>query len=248
MRLRGRTMTVLAVGAHPDDVDLYAGGLVASLTARGVDVVIVDLTRGELGTRGDPDGRAEEAREAARILGVTVRECLSLPDGGLRGTDPTQTRAMVETLRRHRPALILAPYEVDLHPDHAETARLVRRARFFARLPRFEADGDPCRPGPILAYEQKIPFVPDVVVNIDDVYETKLAAIRAFDSQFGARPKETPTEISEPVFHEMLAARARVHGSRIGATWGEAYRRDGPQAVHDPRVLLGKSLGGEVSR
>ena len=232
---------VVAFGAHPDDVDLYAGGLMASLARAGISVVIVDLTRGELGTRGDPEHRAEEGREAARILGAAARECLALPDGALRGTDAPQTRAVVEALRRHRPGLILAPHEVDTHPDHAEAARLVRRARFFARLKHFAAAGEPCQPGPILSYEQKVPFMPDLVVDIDAVYETKLAAVRAFRSQFFRDVgDDARTEISEPGFHEMLAARARLHGSRIGVKWGEGYQTEAPFAVHDPRFLLGR--------
>jgi bacillithiol biosynthesis deacetylase BshB1 len=232
-------VTVLAFGAHPDDVDLYAGGLVAALTRRGVEVVLCDLTAGELGTRGTPELRAEEAEEAARILGIETRECLGLPDGGIVRTDEAQTRAVVESMRRYRPELILAPYEVDLHPDHREAAHLVRRARFFARVDRFDATGDPCRPGPILFYEQKIPLEPHLVVDIGEVREVKREAVRAFSSQFFRAPDDpVRTEISEPEFHEMLDARSRAHGSRIGVTWGEGYRRDEPQAVQDPVHLL----------
>ncbi len=231
-------MNVLAVGAHPDDVDLYAGGLVAGLVRRGAGVTLLDLTAGELGTRGTPASRAREAAEAARILGVRSRECLGLPDGGLRDGDPEQTRTIVEALRRHRPDLILAPWEVDLHPDHREAARLVGRARFLARMPRFEAAGEPCRPGPILFYEQKLPFDPDVVVDITPDIETKRAAIRAFATQFFRDPDDpVRTEVSDPEFHEALAARSRAHGARIGVTWAEGFKRDGPQAVRDPLHL-----------
>lgn len=115
----------------------------------------------------------------------------------------------------------------------------MRRARFLARLPRLDAAGEPCLPGPILFYEQKTPFEPDVVVDIGAVLDTKRAAVRAYASQF-TRPPGDParTEISEPSFHEMLEARSRVHGSRIGATFGEGYKREGPQAVRDPRHLF----------
>jgi len=241
---------VVAIGAHPDDVDLYAGGLVASLVRRGAEVAMVDLTAGELGTRGTPEVRAEEAAEAARILGVASRECLGLPDGGIVRTDPEQTRAVVEALRRHRPELVLAPWEVDLHPDHRETAHLVRRARFFARVERLDAEGEPFRPGPILFYEQKIPFEPDLVVDVGEVRSVKRAAIAAFASQFFRAPDDPiRTEISEPEFHEMLEARSRTHGARIGVAWGEGYRRDEPQAVLDPLHLLPgvRPAGAEAS-
>ena len=232
-------MTVLAFGAHPDDVDLYAGGLVALLARQGAKVVLCDLTRGELGTRGTPELRAVEAAEAARILGAAERECLGLPDGGIVRTDRVQERAVVEAMRRWRPELVLAPWEVDLHPDHREAAHLIRRARFFARVSRFAAAGAPCLPGPILFYEQKIPFDPHLVVDIGGVREIKLEAIRAFSSQFFRAPDDPiRTEISEPEFHEMLDARSRVHGARIGVGWGEGYRRDEPQAVRDAVELL----------
>jgi bacillithiol biosynthesis deacetylase BshB1 len=239
-------MRVVAFAAHPDDVELYAGGLCAGLTRAGATLALVDLTRGELGTRGDAATRQREAREAARILGAASRECLGLPDGGLCGSDPAQARAVVEALRRHRPTLLLAPWETDPHPDHRETALLVRRARFLARLPRYVAAGEPFTPGPVLWYEQKTPFEPDVVVDIGAHLETKRAAIRAFASQF-RRPADDPvrTEISEPAFHAALEARSRAHGARIGATWGEGYKREGPQAVFDPRELFGPSDRGE---
>jgi bacillithiol biosynthesis deacetylase BshB1 len=227
----------LAFGAHPDDVELYAGGLVAALVQSGAEVAIVDLTAGELGTRGTPQGRAAEAAEAARILGAR-RECLRLPDAGIARTDAAQTRAVVEAFRRHAPDLVLAPWEVDLHPDHRETAHLVRRARFLARVARFDAAGPPCRPGPILFYEQKVPFEPHLVVDIGPVRDVKRRAVAAFASQFTRAPEDpVRTEISEPEFHDMLDARSRAHGARIGVTWGEAYRRDEPQAVLDAGCL-----------
>lgn len=231
-------MNVIAFGAHPDDVDLYAGGLVAGLARRGAAVLLVDLTAGEMGTRGTPETRAKEAAEAARILGVK-RTCLHLPDGRLSATDDAQNRAVTEAMRSHPSQLVLAPWEVDLHPDHLQACLLVRRARFFARVSRYPAGGPTHRPGPILYYEQKIPFEPDVVVDIGEDLETKRAAVRAFDSQFFRDgTDQANTEISDPSFHEMLEARARVHGARIGVKWGEGYRRDGPHAVHDPLHLL----------
>ncbi len=233
-------MRVVAFGPHPDDVDLYAGGLVSGLTRRGAVVTLVDLTRGELGTRGDVRTRASEAARAAEILGAD-RETLGLPDGGLNGGDAAQTRVVVEVLRAHRPALVIAPWEHDLHPDHGEACRLIRRAHFLARVRHTPADGEPYRPGPILYYEQKLPFEPDLVVDISPDIDTKREAIRAFDTQFFRAEDEQAdarTEISDPAFHEMLEARCRVHGYRIGAAWGEGYRRDGAHPIHDPLELL----------
>jgi bacillithiol biosynthesis deacetylase BshB1 len=229
---------VVAFAAHPDDVELYAGGLCAGLVRRGAELVLVDLTKGELGTRGDVATRAREAQEAARILGAR-RECLGLPDGGISSADPAHARAVVEALRRHRPVLVLAPWEDDPHPDHRETSLLVRRARFVARLPRYAAQGEPFAPGPVLWYEQKTPFVPDLVVDVGADLAAKRAAVRAFASQFFRAPDDpVRTEVSDPAFHEMLEARSRVHGARIGVAWGEGYKREGPQPVTDPLQLL----------
>lgn len=227
-------MNVLAFGPHPDDVDLYAGGFVAGLAAAGARVVIVDLTAGERGTRGTPEIRRREAEEAARVLGVLSRECLQLPDGFLDAGDASQNRAVVETMRRHRPSLVIAPYEIDPHPDHREAARLVERAHYFARLAGYPADGAPFRAGSLLFYEQKTAFEPDLVVDIGPWRDTKRRAVAAFASQF-TREDGDPlaTEISEPAFHEMLEARHRVRGASIGASWGEGYIRRGPQPVSD---------------
>ena len=243
-------MNVLAIGAHPDDVDLYAGGLVAGLARRGARVTMIDLTAGELGTRGTPEIRRREAAEAAHVLGAAERVCLGLPDGGLVGTDAGQTRALVGAMRRYRPDLVLAPWEVDKHPDHREAAALVRRARFLARVAGWSADGSPFRPGPVLSYEQKLPIEPDVVVDIGPDLETKRAAIRAFATQFFREPNDPlVTEISDPSFHEALEARARAHGARIGVAWGEAYKREGPQAVLDPwQVFAGAAPGDARER
>jgi LmbE family N-acetylglucosaminyl deacetylase len=179
-------------------------------------------------------------------LGVAARECLGLPDGGLDAADPAQNRAIAEAIRRHRPALVIAPWEVDVHPDHKEAARLIERAWFFARLPGYAAQGTPFRPGPSLSYEQKIAFAPDLVVDIGADRETKQAAIREFASQFSREPGDPrATEISEPAFHEMLEARMRLRGASIGTAWGEGYKRHGPQPVHEPLELL---PAGEVNR
>lgn len=265
---RGEPRRVVAFGAHPDDVDLYAGGLVAGLSRRGVEVVLVDLTAGELGSRGNVRTRRKEAAESARILGAR-RVCLDLPDGRLAATDDDQNRAVTAALREYSPDFILAPWEEDLHPDHRQACFLIRRAHFLARVKHYDAEGSPGRPGGILYYEQKLPLVPDLIVDITPDIETKRAAVRAFGSQFSrseavmgesavwdtdsptqVRSADDPagrTEISDPAFHEMLEARSRVHGYRIGVTWGEAYRREGPEAIHDPLDLRAAAFGSRPS-
>ncbi|MDP6528548.1 MAG: bacillithiol biosynthesis deacetylase BshB1 [Gemmatimonadota bacterium] len=231
-------MTVLAIGAHPDDVDLYAGGMIAGLVRRGVRVVILDLTRGEMGSRGDADTREEEATAAARALGVSVRECAGLPDGGVCAANADHVRTVVEAIRRHRPRLLLAPFENDPHPDHRETAALVRQACFLSGATQANAAGDPFHPGRVLFYEQKVSFEPDLVVDITEDVNAKRAAVHAFASQFTREGGGAKTQISDAAFHEMLAARELVHGARIGVHRGEGYRLDGPVAVADAVQLL----------
>src|SRR5262245_21877743 len=143
-------LDALFFGAHPDDVELTSAGLAALLAAQGAAVGIVDLTRGECGTRGTPAERAAEAAEAARRLGVAQRECLGLPDTGIDRRDRVQLRTVVECVRRHRPRLVVAPDPDDDHPDHVEASALLTRASHLSGLTRFEAAGERHRPARLL--------------------------------------------------------------------------------------------------
>lgn len=233
-------MNVLAIGPHPDDIELYAGGTVAALVGAGAHVVLLDLTRGERGTRGNAEIRAAEAAVAARILGVKGRECLGLPDTLLNAQDPGQLRTLVEALRRHRPDLILAPHEDDPHPDHQEAARMTRRAHFLARLAGYAASGEAFSPGPIYWYEQKTSFEPHVVVDITPHRERKREAVNAYPSQFSQDPAQgRPTEISQPSFHEALEARMRLRGASIHVAYGEGFQLSGPVPVRDVFSFFG---------
>ena len=136
---------VLAFGAHPDDVELTIGGTVLSLLNQGYGVGIVDMTRGEMGTRGTPEVRATEAAEAARRLGVSVRRNLGLPDGNVVLNQASRD-AVIRVLREYRPSVVLAPIDRDLHPDHAWTGRIVREAAFLAGLVRWDTAQAPHRP------------------------------------------------------------------------------------------------------
>ena len=176
---------VLAVGAHPDDVEVGCGGVLALCTRSGMRVAIADLTGGELGTQGTPELREEEARRAADVLGVTTRVNLGLPDGGV-GTDPAQRSAVVTLLRTLRPRLVLAPYHLDdRHPDHAAAGRLMRDACFLGGVARW-GEGEPHRPVRLHHYMLHHVFEPTYVVDVTPVWEQRTAAVAAFASQFAA--------------------------------------------------------------
>jgi bacillithiol biosynthesis deacetylase BshB1 len=235
-------LDALFFGAHPDDVELSSGGLVARLAGHGHRVGIVDLTRGELGTRGDPDTRASEAANAAAILGAAVRENLGLPDGGLARTDRGQLRAVVASLRAHRPALVVAPDRHDAHPDHVEASALVARACYLAGLARFEAPGERHRPERLLFAIYRSATPPHLVVDVTEVWAKRMEAVRAYVSQLepGAG---AATYLSEPGFLDSVEARCRTWGALAGCSMAEGFRVRGPWPVSDARALLGARGG-----
>lgn len=231
---------VIAVGPHPDDVELAAGGTLAGFAAEGHDVVLVDLTRGERATRGTPEGRAGEAELAARELGAAGRECLGIPDGGVSAGDPGQVAALVAAIRRHRPRLIVAMHWLDDHPDHVEGGRLVQRAVYLGGVRNYpEPGGDPHRPARVLFAMGRRPFEPTLIVDVSRHYPAKRRALAAYPSQFRREPDDPlVTPISEPGFLERLEARDRFFGGRIGAEFGEPFLETDPVGVRHPRDLL----------
>jgi bacillithiol biosynthesis deacetylase BshB1 len=225
---------VLAFGAHPDDVELSVGGTVLSLRAQGYEVGIVDMTRGEMGTRGTPEIRAHECAEAATRLGVRIRRNLGLPDGHVTLDDQSKD-AVIRVLREFRPSLVLAPLEDDLHPDHQWTGRIVREAAFLSGLMRWDTGQDPWRPRTVLGYVSHTLADPDIVVDISRYFDAKKTACLAYRSQFHDPGSEEPgTYIASEGFWDWWEARARSFGHRIGVTFGEGFVHDGPIPVHDP--------------
>lgn len=238
-----KPLDVLAFAAHPDDVEVFAGGTVALLTSQGYAVGIVDLTRGELGSRGSVEIRAREAAAAADILGVRNRVNLGLADGDIRNTIENRIE-VARQIRRYRPRILLVPAPDCRHPDHPAAARLVTDAIFGAGLARIESTlGDrpqePWRPHHVLHYMQSIPFEPTLVLDVTPVWDTRVRALRAFSSQihdpgYEASSNEPETFISNPAFVEWIEARSRTWGYRIGATYGEPLLyRHGPMGVSD---------------
>jgi bacillithiol biosynthesis deacetylase BshB1 len=237
---------VLVFGPHPDDIEICAGGLVLRIMAQGYSVGGVDMSAGEAGTRGTTVARSHEAAQGAERLGLAFRECLGLPDGNIRDDGEARDR-VIDVIRRHRPQLVVAPWLSDDHPDHARTGLLVKEARFLAGCARIGPEGEPWRPGRVLFYPSREPALPTLVVDITDVYEQKMAAVRAHTSQLHDPGSTAPrTTISSPEFLPAIEAAARHFGSMIGARFGEPYMLEGPLAVDDPLPLVRGRGHGQV--
>ncbi len=214
---------VLAIGAHPDDVDMICGGTLAKLAARGRSIAILDLTRGEMGTRGSPEIRAREAAAAAEVLGARERLTLDLGDGRLENSAGNRHQ-LIEVIRRMRPTLILTHFWEDLHADHAAAGQLVRAVMYPVGFAKYPAEGEPYRPNEVLFFMAHTPFEPSFVVDIDGFHERKMEAVRCFASQFYQPGSTEPdTGISQPDFLVRLEARARYFGGLIGRAFGEPF-------------------------
>lgn len=249
-------LDVLALAAHPDDVELCAGGTMCLLARQGYKTGVVDFTRGELGTRGTPEIRAKEAAIAAEFMRLSVRENLGMPDGNIENT-PEHRERIIRIIRRYRPHIVLINPMECRHPDHEAAARLATNALFYAGLRKietFEDDGspqEPWRPHHVLHYMQTIPFNPTLVVDVSEVWEDRMKALLAYSSQF-YNPEyeegsdEPHTFISNPGFIKSVEGRARMYGYMIGAEYGEPFLyRHGPFGVTD---LVGILKGEKMYR
>ena len=230
---------ILCITAHPDDVELGAGGTVAASVVAGKHVAIVDLTKGELGTRGDPELRKQEANRAAEILGVAHRDILDLGDGLFEETE-ANLRTVVERIRYYRPDIVITNALKDRHPDHGLGAKLVSRACFLAGLPKFKAgESEAWRPRAVYFMIQDHYARPDFVVDISQHYEKKMEAIMSFSSQFhDPNSTEPETKISSPDFFHFLEARAREMGRIIGMKYGEGFNVERAPGVKEIGSLL----------
>lgn len=220
-------LDILAIGAHPDDVELCCGGTIAKIARAGRKVGIVDLTEGELSTRGTPAIRNKEAMAAARILGCT-RENAELPDGRIDTSLPCRMK-LIQLYRKYRPKILLIPHHEERHPDHVNAHHLCREAWFYAGLRKIETalNGvrqEPWRPHNFFSYMQWHEFTPSFAVDISDVYGRRLRAIKAHKSQvYNPQSKGPRTILSQQDFLEMLEARARYYGYRIGVRYAEPF-------------------------
>ncbi|MDQ5856699.1 MAG: bacillithiol biosynthesis deacetylase BshB1 [Acidobacteriota bacterium] len=225
---------VLAIAAHPDDVEMTCAGTLVRLKAAGKRFGIVDLTRGEMGTRGTDAIRRREAERAAEILGADFREALDFGDGGLSGSRE-QELALMDVIRREKPRIVFTSYPEDRHPDHARAGRVATDAAFYAGLRKIETNHPAHRPQQTIYFSTGYLHEPDFVVDVTAAMETRRAAVRAFTSQFHREESQEPqTVISEKNFLEMLEGRARHFGFLIGVEFGEGFLSKRPPRIDDP--------------
>ena len=223
-------LDLLAFGVHPDDVELSCSGVLLVEKNNGKKTGIVDLTEGELGTRGTAETRYLEAADAARILGVDIRENLQLADGFFKNDEDHQ-RKVIRVIRKYRPDIVICNAPEDRHPDHGRSAALVSDASFLSGLVKIVTTDngisqEPWRPKYVLYYIQDRYLQPDFVVDISHVIEQKLESIKAFSTQFyvpGQNGDEPQTYISTPDFLESVIYRSKMLGKMIGVAHAEGF-------------------------
>jgi len=222
-------LDVLALASHPDDAELGCGGTLIRHAKAGLKVGVVDMTRGELGTRGTVEQRDAEAAASAKIMGLSVRVNLGLPDGFFQNTEENQLK-VVSAIRTYRPDIVLANAIYDRHPDHGKGSDLAYSACFLSGLAKVRtkdtsgAEQQPWRPRALYHYIQSQMLKPDIVVDVSEQWEQKMTAIRAFKSQFfDPNSKEPVTFISTPEFLNLLESRGIEMGHAIGVKYGEGF-------------------------
>ncbi|MFM7329548.1 MAG: bacillithiol biosynthesis deacetylase BshB1 [Bacteroidota bacterium] len=223
-------LDLLAIAAHPDDAELGCSGTLAKHISMGHQVGIVDLTQGELGTRGSAEIRMQEAEAAAAVLGLHARENLKLRDGRFQNNEEDQL-AVIRAIRKYRPEIVITNAPEDRHPDHGRAARLVADACFYAGLNRIVTnlegeEQNAWRPKNLFHFVQSQSLPVDFVVDITTYWELKLQSIKAYKSQFyDPNSKEPETYISTSNFMRMVESRAIEHGHAIGVNYGEGFIR-----------------------
>lgn len=222
---------ILAIGVHPDDIELGCSGTIINEVKNGKKVAIVDLTQGELGTRGTIETRYAEAAAAAKIMGVHSRENLKMRDGFFRNDEEHQLK-LIATIRKYQPEIVLANVLSDRHPDHGRAGHLIADCCFLAGLVKIETKdehGKPqerWRPRQVLHYMQDWYHEPDLLIDISESFDQRMKAIEAYTTQFHTSVSDVgglQTYISTPDFLDSIIARARMFGKRIGVKYAEGY-------------------------
>ena len=227
------SVDILAIAAHPDDIELTCAGTLIQARARGRRFGIVDLTGGEMGTRGDPKTRDSEARRAAEILGAEFRETLDFGDGGLSKSRENEL-VLIDVIRREKPRIVLTSYPDDRHPDHRRAGEIVTDAAFYAGLRKLETAHPAHRPQQTIYFSTAYVHEPTFVVDVTPSMETRRAAVLAFGSQFHD-PKSTAPEtmLSQATFLQAIEARARHFGFLIGVEFAEGFVSKRPPKIDD---------------
>jgi len=221
-------LDILIFAAHPDDAELGMGGTIAKFVAEGKSVGIIDFTEAELSSNGTVESRKIETAEASKVLNISMRENLRIPDGKVKVSDEV-VNSVIKLLRKYKPRVVFAPYFNDRHPDHIGASKIVKEAVFFSGLMKIETELDgekqqTHRPEKLYYYMQAYEFTPSFVVDISNHFETKMKAVRAYKSQFYNPDVEGElTFISDPKFIKYLEARAKHYGFQIRKEYGEPF-------------------------
>lgn len=237
------TVDILAIAAHPDDVELTCGGTLIKAVTQGYRTGVVDLTGGETGTHGSRSLRADEAAAAAEVMGVSERRNAGLPDAGLFNTEATR-RVVVEQIRHFRPRVVILPYPIGRHPDHRIASELCRDASYLAGLANYAAEGQPHRPEKILytlAYRED-PVKPTFVVDVSAEFDRKLAAIRCYASQFDGKMAAGEIFPAGDDIYENVRVHCARAGSLIRAAYGEPYLTDETVRIDDVVAMGVRSM------
>ena len=248
------TVDILGIAAHPDDVELSCAGTMLMAKRAGRRTGILDLTLGELSTRGTPELRAKETEAASKILQLDARMNLGLPDSNIAVTRDNMLM-VVKAIRSLRPIVMLAPHKFERHPDHEAASELAHQAAFYAGLTKIETKDDdgkpqePHRPLLVMHFMQTYTFEPKVIIDISDVFEERMKAMGAYNSQFGLsesgrklESKERDTFLTQKGFYEWIGARARHYGMIIGAEFGEPFWTQEPVGTKDIFSLVTKKI------
>jgi bacillithiol biosynthesis deacetylase BshB1 len=234
---------ILAIGAHPDDIELGCTGTLINHIKKGQKAGILDLTEGELGSRGTVESRHEEARASSAVMGLSMRHNLKMADGFFENNKEHQLQ-IVRVLRRYQPDIVLANALADRHPDHGRAGRLIADACFLSGLRKIETEWEGTaqlawRPKRVFHYIQDRFTEPDLVVDISNSFEQKMEAIKCFRTQFFSDNTDEPiTYISNPGFLDKIENRARQLGHRIGVTYGEGFHCESSLGISDLDQLV----------
>lgn len=235
--MQEKSLDILAIGAHPDDVEMTSGGWLALAARQGRRVGALHLSKGEMGTRGTVEQRVKGAEAAGKILGLTSVDFADLKDGHI-WCDEGAVLSVVKALRRLRPAVVIAPWTVCHHPDHEQAAQVVIRAVHFAGKQKYEAEGAPHTVRGLVHARYSAAFEPSFYVDVSSVSELKRKAIECYSSQFNAKSGEPQTRLSNPHFLDQLLARGAAFGLSAGCLDAEAYRSFGPLVLSDPLAVF----------
>jgi bacillithiol biosynthesis deacetylase BshB1 len=239
-------LDILAIGVHPDDVELGCSGTLINEIKAGKKIGIVDLTQGELGTRGTTETRYAEAAEAATIIGASVRENLKMRDGFFKNDESHQLQ-LIQVIRKYQPEIIIGNILHDRHPDHGRAGHLINDACFLSGLSKIQTKNEQghlqekWRPKYFLQYLQDFYHEPDLLIDISDAWEQRMKSVTAYSTQFHSAAAEAggpQTYISTPDFIDSIAARARMLGKRIGVKYAEGFVTEKKVGIRNLDALI----------